>query len=68
LLAVFGSEELCSRTSCRTRSEIERTATVDEDVLASELEERGDVLVDELEAVGLPVSGIIGELDVSLDI
>jgi len=62
------SPQLDSVTKCQTRSEIERTTTVDEDILASELEERGDVLVNELEAIGLPVSRIIGELEVSLDI
>jgi len=47
---------------------IEGAAPVDVDVLAAELEEGGGVLVNLLERVGLPVVGIVCELDGSLDV
>lgn len=42
--------------------------SVDEDVVAAQLEEAGDVLEDEGERVRLPVVGVVGELDGSLDV
>lgn len=47
---------------------VEGAAAINKDVLAAELEEGGDVLVDELERVGLPVVGVVGEQDGSLDV
>jgi hypothetical protein len=47
---------------------VQSTASVDVDVLATELEEGGGVLKDLLEGVGLPVVGVISEQDVSLNI
>ena len=47
---------------------VEGAAAVDVDVLATELEEGGGVLVDLLEGVGLPVVGVVCELDGSLDV
>ena len=47
---------------------VEGAAAVDVDVLTAELEESGGVLVDLLEGVGLPVVGVVCELDGSLDV
>ena len=47
---------------------VEGTAAVDVDILASELEEGGGVLESLVESVLLPVVGVVGELDGSLDI
>lgn len=41
--------------------------SVDEDIVASKLEEGRHVLEDERERVRLPVIGIVGKLDSSLD-
>lgn len=45
-----------------------KLTSVDEDIVASELEEGRDVLEHKGEAVRLPVVGVFGELDSSLDI
>lgn len=42
--------------------------SVDEHIVSSQLEEASDILEDEREAVVLPIVGVIGELDGSLDI
>lgn len=42
--------------------------SVDEDIVSSQLEETGDVLEHKGERVRLPIIGIIGELDRSLDV
>jgi hypothetical protein len=47
---------------------VQSTTSVDVDVLAAELEEGGGVLEDLLEGVGLPVIGVVRELNVALDI
>jgi hypothetical protein len=47
---------------------IDGTTAIDIDVVASELEEWGDVLEDEFERVRLPVGCIVGELNVRLDV
>jgi len=47
---------------------IEGAAAVDVDILAAELEEGGGILVDLLERVGLPVVGVVCELDGALDV
>lgn len=44
------------------------TAAVYIDVGATELEEGGDVLEDLLEGMGLPVGGIVGELNCALNV
>ena len=47
---------------------VESAASVDVYIFSSELEERCDVLEDKLEAVCLPVGGIVGEENISLDV
>lgn len=47
---------------------VEGAAAVDVDVLAAELEEGGGVLEGVVEGVLLPVVGVVGELDGSLDV
>lgn len=47
---------------------VDGTATVDVDIGAAELEEGGDVLEDLGKGVRLPVRGVIGELDVALNV
>jgi len=47
---------------------VKSSSTVDVDILSSELEERRDVLEDEWEGIRLPVIGIVGEQNISLDI
>jgi hypothetical protein len=47
---------------------VQSTASVDVDVLAAELEEGGGVLEDLLKGIGLPVIGVVGELNVALDV
>jgi hypothetical protein len=44
---------------------IQGTVTIDVDVCTSKLEESRRVLVDLLERIGLPVVGVVGELDCS---
>lgn len=46
----------------------EPRTSIDEDIFTTQLEETGDVLEDERERVRLPVVGVVGELDSSLDI
>ena len=46
---------------------IEHAATVDIDILAAQLEERGCVLVNLFEAVRLPVIGVICPLNIALN-
>lgn len=45
-----------------------RPTSVDEDIISSEFEEAGDVLEHERERVRLPIIGVVGELDSSLDV
>ena len=47
---------------------VDRASTVDVDVGAAELEEGRGILKDLLEGVCLPVIGVVGELDRSLDV
>lgn len=51
----------------RNRTNIPHTS-IDEHVIPTQLEEARDILEHEREAVVLPVIGIIGEFDCSLDI
>lgn len=46
---------------------IESTVSVDVDVGSTELEESRGILVDLLEGIGLPVVGVVGELDCAED-
>lgn len=46
---------------------VEHPASIDIDISPTELEKRGGVLVDLLEAVFLPVGGVVRELDVRLN-
>lgn len=45
-----------------------KPTSIDEDIVTTQLEEAGDVLEHEGERVGLPVVGVIGELDGPLDV
>jgi hypothetical protein len=46
---------------------VQGTVTIDVDICTTELEEGRRILVDLLEGIGLPVVGIVGELDCSED-
>lgn len=47
---------------------VESTVTINVDVCSTELEESRRVLVDLLEGIGLPVVGVVGELNCALDV
>jgi len=47
---------------------IEHTAAVHVHILTTKLEESGGILKCLVESVGLPVVGVVGKLDISLDV
>jgi len=47
---------------------VDETTTVDIDVVSTELEEGGNILENLLECICLPIVGVIGKLDVALNV
>lgn len=47
---------------------IKKATTIDVDVVAAKLKKGGCVLKDLLESIGLPIVGVVGELNIALDI
>jgi hypothetical protein len=59
---------LCKQIVPNLTVSIDGPATIDSDVGAAPEPEAGGVLEDKIEAIGLPVGGVVGEQDRALDV